>query len=44
MIYFENGDIRQTYPCGKIVYLFKQAKVTQTELKNGDKYLLFANG
>jgi|LauGreDrversion4_2_1035121.scaffolds.fasta_scaffold495111_1 hypothetical protein len=28
VIYFENGDVRQTYPDGKVVYLFKNAGVT----------------
>ena len=44
VIWFENGDIRQKYPCGKIVYLFSEAQVTQTEMPTGERVLLFKNG
>ena len=43
VIYFENGDVRQTYPDKKAVYFFKEAGITQTELPTGVKVLLFAN-
>ena len=44
VIYFENGDVKQTYPDGRNVYLFCEQYITQTELPNGDKIILFRNG
>jgi hypothetical protein len=44
VIWFENGDIRQKYPDGRIVYLFSEAQVTQTEMPSGERVLLFKNG
>ena len=44
VIYFENKDIRQHYPDGKIVYFFAEHQITQTIFTNGDKFLYFING
>ena len=43
IINFENGDIRQTFPDGRMVYWFAKADVTQTLMPDGEKILLFAN-
>ena len=35
IVYFNNGDIKQTYPDQRIVYHFSEAQTTQTTLKEG---------
>jgi len=43
IIHFNNKDIKQTYPNGKIVYYFAEAKTTQTTFPDGLQVFKFPN-
>ena len=43
VIYFNNQDIKQTYPDGKVVYYFAEAKTTQTTFSDGLQVFKFAS-
>jgi len=42
-VYFNNNDIKQTYPDQKIVYYFAEAKTTQTTFPDGLQVFKFSN-
>lgn len=44
IVHFENGDIRQVYPDGRAIYLYKEAGVTQSDMPSGERVILFGNG
>ncbi len=48
VVYFTNGDIKQTFPPGhkkqRVVYFYSEAKTTQTTYPNGLQVYKFANG
>jgi hypothetical protein len=43
IVYFTNGDVKQSYPDLKVVYFFFEAKTTQTTFPNGMQIFKFAN-
>jgi centromere protein J len=43
IIYFNNKDIKQTYPNGQVVYYFAEAKTTQTTFPDGLQVFKFPN-
>ena len=43
IVYFNNNDIKQTYPDQKIVYYFAEAKTTQTTYPDGLQVFKFSN-
>jgi hypothetical protein len=44
IIYFNNYDVKQTFPNGKIVYFYFDYKTILTTLSTGEKYYKFENG
>ena len=44
IVYFINGDIKQTFPNEKIVYFFNDAKTVQITYKSGLQVFKFNNG
>lgn len=49
LVYFTNGDLKQTYPPThrkgqRLVYFYAEAKTTQTTYPNGLQVYKFANG
>ena len=44
VFYFDNGDVRQRFPCGKTVYFYAETETTETEFPDGLKVLLFKDG
>lgn len=43
IVYFANEDIKQTFPDGKVVYYFADARTTQTTFADGLQVFKFAN-
>ena len=43
VVFFQNQDIKQTFPGGKIVYFFSEAKTTQTTFPDGLQVFKFQN-
>ena len=44
MIYFINGDIKQSYKDGKKIYFYKDSNTVQTTYPNGINVFKFNNG
>ena len=44
VIYFNNKDIKQVYPDGKVVYYFAEANTNQTTLTDGLQVFKFESG
>ena len=44
IVNFTNGDLKQIFPDGKIIYYFKESKVTQTTFSDGTQLFKFDNG
>ena len=44
IIYFNNGDIKQSHPDGKNIYFFKESNTVQTTYPNGINIFKFSNG
>ena len=44
VVYFNNQDIKQTYPDGKVVYFFAEARTTQTTYTDNLQVFKFQNG
>ena len=44
IVNFTNGDLKQIFPDGKIIYYFKESKVTQTTFNDGTQIFKFDNG
>ena len=44
IIYFNNGDIKQSYPDGKTIYFYKDSNTVQTTYLNGINIFKFSNG
>lgn len=43
IVYFANEDVKQTFPDGKVVYYFADARTTQTTFMDGLQVFKFAN-
>ena len=44
VIYFQNGDIKESHPDGKIIYQYHEAQITQTTFPDGIEISEFSNG
>ena len=44
IVHFMNGDIKQNYPDGKVIYFFNETQTTQTSYNNGLQVFQFNNG
>jgi centromere protein J len=43
VVFFNNNDIKQTYPDARIVYYFAEARTTQTTYSDGLQVFKFSN-